>query len=307
MRPLGRYGLPAAAADRAQSFGLNVDVAGRIAAVTVSGAARRLVDGSAQVPDTVQRIEVVDLMSAARRVVASRGDYAAGSTLIGGYALDGHVYWQVRSPGASGRDRIYDYDAATGRTSLTDLGTFFGLTRSAAGVAWTDASIDRPARLPRLVQAALDRDRTITFSTFVSDGSAWAWATPTGDLAWWSPASGRVVHVRGLLGRGARQPGIPLAVAGPFVWYQPVGGVDGGRIVDVRSGANVSGAEVPRRHRRTTRRRAADRAAVGRDHGRRRHATRPDDVAPPALLRPRRAPGCARLQQNDGPGASVPA
>ena len=206
-----------------------------LAAVAVEGPDAERRTRPNEYPIAVDRLEVVHIATGRREVVARRADYPSGSLLSDAWVLRGVVYWTVDR---SRQDtRVYGYDVATKRTQLVDSGPQLTITGGPAGISWHTSGVDRAAavRLPAALTTGLNRViNPVSLGSAVSDGRAWAWLTPQGFLAWWSPTADRVVMLRGLTTAGTVG---PIAVAGPLIAYFDPSGHE--KLVDTRTGVSV--------------------------------------------------------------------
>jgi hypothetical protein len=188
--------------------------------------------------DWYSRILAVDARTGEVRTVANVPKGAHEQITGAAYPLAGNVYWQTTTGKGPDGYRIRELGMTTGRRSVAARGVF-DLESSAAGLAWslTPWRLDRPSAMPPAVRAHVDE---LSYDSFVTDGTSYAWQSSDGAIEWWSPSAGRVVRVPHLLARpfSRSEPGSVFAVAGPVVTYQPPHS-SAQRVLDMRTGATA--------------------------------------------------------------------
>lgn len=229
---------------RTRGLGLDVDVDQNLVVVSVDEGINRT--------ERWTRILAIDTTTGLMTTIADVPASARGQLTGAAFALDGNVYWHTKTGKGADSERIHVENLATGARSIAARGVF-DLERSAAGVSWslTPWRMDRPASLPPAVAAHVNE---LSYDSFVTDGSSYAWVSSDGALEWWSAAVGHVVRVPHLLARpfSISEPGMVWAVAGPLVVYEPPH-TGGERILDTRTGATVPiSSEVTLRGHRGT-------------------------------------------------------
>jgi hypothetical protein len=188
--------------------------------------------------DRYSRILALDAQTGVLRTVANVPRDAREQLTGAAYPLAGHVYWQTTTGKGPDSYRIREVDMTTGRRSVAARGVF-DIESSAAGLAWslTPWRLDRPTAMPPAVRVHVNE---LSYDSFVTDGTSYAWQSSDGAVDWWSPSAGRVVRVPNLLARpfSRSEPGSVFSVAGPIVTYQPPHS-SAQRVLDVRTGATA--------------------------------------------------------------------